>query len=77
MVGVDVLQFVEITLHKNAKDREFLLGIEEEMKKIVANNRFLCFYSHTSIKMYFSIQFHFFQPMSSYNRMVWMELLLP
>uniref|UniRef100_A0A915MJ84 R3H domain-containing protein n=1 Tax=Meloidogyne javanica TaxID=6303 RepID=A0A915MJ84_MELJA len=34
-MGIDVLRFVENTLHKNAKDREFLLFIEEETRKFL------------------------------------------
>jgi hypothetical protein len=29
------LPFIENTLHKNSKDREFLLDIEKELKKII------------------------------------------
>lgn len=54
-MGIDVLRFVENTLHKNAKDREFLLFIEEETRKFVEDE---------------SKSYHFFPPMSSYNRML-------
>ena len=43
MMGIDVLQFIEATLHKNAKDREFLLQIEEDFNRIVADDKYLNF----------------------------------
>uniref|UniRef100_A0A915MXP7 R3H domain-containing protein n=1 Tax=Meloidogyne javanica TaxID=6303 RepID=A0A915MXP7_MELJA len=54
-MGIDVLRFVENTLHKNAKDREFLLFIEEETRKFVEDE---------------SKSYHWFPPTSSYNRML-------
>jgi hypothetical protein len=40
-MGINVLRFVENTLHKNAKDREFLLYIEDETRKFVEDDRFI------------------------------------
>ncbi|KAI1717087.1 r3H domain-containing protein [Ditylenchus destructor] len=53
--GVDLLQFINNTLHKNAKDREMLLNLETEMRKFIQDT---------------SKQAYKFPKMSSYNRML-------
>lgn len=53
--GVDLLQFITSTLHKNQKDRSFLLDVESKMLEFIANE---------------NQQVHRFEPMSSYNRML-------
>lgn len=53
--GIDIFQFISTTLHKNEKDREFLLKIEEELKQFIMDE---------------SITYHIFPAMSSYNRML-------
>lgn len=38
--GIDLLQFVINTLHKNLKDREMLLSLETEMRKFVLDKKY-------------------------------------
>ena len=54
-MGVNVLKFIKDTLHKNPNDRQFLLNLEEELRKLVTDD---------------NRSFLFFPKMTSYNRML-------
>uniref|UniRef100_A0A914I831 R3H domain-containing protein n=1 Tax=Globodera rostochiensis TaxID=31243 RepID=A0A914I831_GLORO len=53
--GVDILRFIEETLHKNAKDRDFLLDTEQKLRELLLDE---------------SQSFLVFPSLSSYNRML-------
>ncbi|VDP30241.1 unnamed protein product [Soboliphyme baturini] len=53
--GINLEDFIIATLHKNAKDRQMILNLEEELITFVQDA---------------SKQVHRFPPMSSYNRML-------
>uniref|UniRef100_A0A914XPW2 R3H domain-containing protein n=1 Tax=Plectus sambesii TaxID=2011161 RepID=A0A914XPW2_9BILA len=53
--GINLADFIATTLHKNAKDRQMLLQLEDELRKFVVDR---------------NKQVQKFPPMSSYNRML-------
>ncbi|KAL3097776.1 hypothetical protein niasHS_000511 [Heterodera schachtii] len=53
--GIDILRFIEDTLHKNSKDRDFLLDTERKLRELLVDER---------------QSFLVFPSLSSYNRML-------